>query len=163
MISDVRHGTLEAAFVSVSGLDQPGLTTVMLASEPVLLACLPDHPLAGRGVVSVGDLADEPFVDYTPGWGTRTVADQVFAQAGIERAIGIEVADGTIHSALVRAGLGVAILPQSYIEAGGLTGVPLRPATMFRVAFIAPADRPLSPVTQAFLDMVEAAHQRPSA
>jgi len=81
MISDVRRGALDAAFVAVSGLDQPGLTATTLASEPVLLGCLPDHPLARRAVVSVGELADEPFVDFTPGWGTRTVADQLFAKA----------------------------------------------------------------------------------
>jgi len=93
MISDIRRGTLDAAFVAVSGPDQPGLTATTLASEPVLLGCLPDHPLARRAVVSVSELAGEPFVDYTPGWGTRTIADQLFARAGVERSIGIEVPD----------------------------------------------------------------------
>jgi DNA-binding transcriptional LysR family regulator len=79
LISGVRRGTLDAAFVAVSGLGQPGLTATTLASEPVLLGCLPDHPLACRAVVGVSELADEPFVDYTPGWGTRTAADQLFA------------------------------------------------------------------------------------
>jgi DNA-binding transcriptional LysR family regulator len=131
----------------------------MLAAEPVLLACLPEHPLAGRDSVTAQDLADEPFVDYMPGWGTRTVADQVFATAGIERSIGVEVADGSIHSALVRAGLGVAILPQSMIELAGLTGVPLRPEVTFRIALVVPAGRQLSPVTQAFAEMAAAVHQ----
>ncbi len=84
MMSDVRAGTLDAAFVAVSGPDQPGLTTTTLASEPVLLGCLSDHRLARRAVVSVSELADEAFVDYTPGWGTRTAADQLFAKAGVE-------------------------------------------------------------------------------
>ena len=52
LISDVRRGTLDAAFVAVSGLGQPGLTATTLASEPVLLGCLPDHPLARRAVVA---------------------------------------------------------------------------------------------------------------
>lgn len=154
LITDVRHGDLEAAFVAVSSPDQPGLAATMLAAEPVLLACLPGHPLATRDSVTAADLADEPFVDYSPGWGTRTVADQVFATAGIDRSIGIEVADGSIHSALVRAGLGLALLPRSMIETAGLTGVPLRPAITFRVAFVVPAARPLSPVTRAFAEMV---------
>ncbi len=68
----------------------------------MLLACPPDHPLARRAVVSVSELADEPFVDYTPGWGTRTIADQLFARAGVERSIGIEVSDASIHASLVR-------------------------------------------------------------
>jgi DNA-binding transcriptional LysR family regulator len=154
MTSDVRHGALDAAFVAVSGPDQPGLTVTTLAAEPVLLGCLPDHPLARRAVVPVTELADEPFVDYTPGWGTRMVADQLFAKAGVERSIGIEVSDGSIHAALVRAGLGLAILPQSMIADAGLTGVPLRPTATFTVAFIVGADRPLSPVGRAFADLV---------
>jgi DNA-binding transcriptional LysR family regulator len=157
LISDVRHGTLDAAFVAVSGTDQPGLTATTLASEPVLLGCPPDHPLAGRAVVSVSELANEPFVDFTLGWGTRTVADQLFARAGVERLIGIEVPDGSIHASLVRAGLGLAILPESMIADAGLTGVPLRPAATFSVAFIVAADRPPSPVTQAFADLVTTA------
>jgi DNA-binding transcriptional LysR family regulator len=159
MISDVRRGTLDAAFVAVSGPHQPGMTATTLASEPVLLGCLPDHPLARRAVVSVSELTDEPFVDYTPGWGTRTIADQLFAKAGVERSIGIEVPDGSIHASLVRAGLGLAILPESMIADAGLAGVPLRPTATFTVAFIVPADRPLSPVTQAFADLVTTTHQ----
>jgi DNA-binding transcriptional LysR family regulator len=154
LISGVRRGTLDAAFVAVSDPDQPGLTARTLASEPVLLACLPDHRLAGRAAVSVSELADEPFVDFTPGWGTRTVSDQLFARAGVERSTGIEVADVSIHAALVRAGLGLAILPESMIADAGLAGVPLRPAATFNVAFIVPADRPPSPVAQAFIDLV---------
>ena len=101
----------------------------------------------------------EPFVDYTPGWGTRTIADQLFARAGVERSIGIEVPDGSIHASLVRAGLGLAILPESMIESAGLAGVPLRPAATFSVAFVVAADRPPSPVTQAFADLVTTTHQ----
>ena len=118
LISDVRRGLLDAAFVAVSGAGQPGLTATTLASEPALLACPPDHPLARRAAVSVSELADEPFVDFTPGWGTRTLADQLFARAGVERTIGIEVSDGSIHAALVRGGLGLAILPQSMAAEG---------------------------------------------
>jgi DNA-binding transcriptional LysR family regulator len=128
-----------------------------------MLACLPDHPLARRAGVSVSELADEPFVDFAPGWGTRTIADQLFARAGIERSIGIEVSDGSIHAALVRAGLGLAILPKSMAADAGLTGVPLRPASTFSMAFVVPSDRPLSPVTQAFAGLVAAAYQEPEA
>jgi len=159
MISDVRRGALDAAFVAVGGPDQPGLTATTLASERMLLGCPPDHPLARRAVVSIGELADQPFVDYSPGWGTRTVADQLFARAGVERSIGIEVPDSSIHASLVRAGLGVAILPESMIADAGLTGVPLRPTATFSLAFIVAADRPLSPVTQAFADLVATTHQ----
>ena len=43
----------------------------------------------------------------------------------------------------------------------GLTAVPLRPAAVFTVAFVVPGDRPLSPVTRAFADLVAAAYPGP--
>ena len=161
LISDVRRGLLDAAFVAVSAAERPGLTVTTLASEPVLLACPPDHPLARRAAVSVSELAEEPFVDFTPGWGTRTLADQLFARAGVERTIGIEVSDGSIHAALVRGGLGLAILPRSMAAEAGLAAVPLRPAITFSMAFVVPSDRPLSPVTEAFAALVTAADREP--
>ena len=159
LIAGVRRGTLDAAFVAVSGPDQPGLTATTLAREAMLLACPPDHPLARRAVVSVSELAGEPFVDHMPGWGTRTAADQLFARAGVERSIGIEVPDASIQASLVHAGLGLALLPESMIADAGLVGVPLRPAATFTVAFIVAAGRPLPPVTQAFADLVTTTHQ----
>ena len=161
MIQQIRDGTLDAAFVAVSGQLQAGLTAMALASEPVLLGCLPDHPLAGRDAVSVSELASEPFVDYTPGWATRTVADQLFARAGVERSIDVEVPDASIHATLARAGLGLTILPESMIATAGLVGVPLRPAATFTVSFVVPDDRPLSAVTRAFADLVEVTHPQP--
>jgi DNA-binding transcriptional LysR family regulator len=159
LIADVRRGTLDAAFVAISGPDQPGLTATTIVSEPVLLGCPPDHPLARRAVVSVSELAGEPFVDFAPGWGTRTLADQLFASAGVERPIGIEVPDASVHASLVRAGLGLAILPETMIADAGLAGVPLRPTATFRMVFIVDAGRPLSPVTRAFADLVRTTHQ----
>jgi DNA-binding transcriptional LysR family regulator len=159
LVADVRRGILDAAFVGVSNTGNPGLISTMLAAEPVLLACPPDHPLARRSAVSVSELAGEPLVDFAAGWGTRTMVDQLFATAGVERSVGIEVPDASIHAALVGAGLGLGILPESMIASAGLTGVPLRPAMTFGVAFVVPSDRPLSPVAQAFADLVAATHR----
>jgi DNA-binding transcriptional LysR family regulator len=159
LISDVRRGALDAAFVALGGQDQPGLSAITLASEAVVLGCPRDHPLASRDVVSISELADEQFVDFTPGWGTRTIADQLFARAGLERSIGIEVPDTSIQLSLVRAGLGLTILPMSMIVDADLVGVPLQPTAYFNVAFIVAADRPLSPTTRAFADLVATMRQ----
>jgi DNA-binding transcriptional LysR family regulator len=154
LVAEIRRGVLDAAFVAVSGPGQPGVTATTVSAERMMLACPPDHPLAGRAVVSVSELADEPFVDHSLGWGTRTITDQLFARAGVERRIGIEVPDRSIHASLVRAGLGVAVLPESMIAEAGLAGVPLRPTMDFTIAFVVASDRPLSPVTRAFADLV---------
>jgi DNA-binding transcriptional LysR family regulator len=83
----------------------------------------------------------------------------LFARAGVERSVGIEVPDTSIQMSLVRAGLGLAILPPSMIEDAGLVGVRLRPTASFHLAFVVAAGRPPSPVTQAFADLVAATRQ----
>ncbi len=45
----------------------------MLACEPLVAACAPGHPLAGRHGVSLTDLAGETFVDLTPEWGNAPI------------------------------------------------------------------------------------------
>jgi DNA-binding transcriptional LysR family regulator len=69
------------------------------------------------------------------------------------------VPDASIHVSLVRAGLGLTILPESMIADAGLAGVPLRPAATFTVAFIVAADRPMSAVTRAFANLVSTTYQ----
>jgi len=60
------------------------------------------------------------------------------------------------HAALVHAGLGLSVLPESMIAPAGLIGVPLRPVATFTVACVVPDDRLPSAVTRAFADLVAA-------
>jgi hypothetical protein len=39
------------------------------------------HRLAGRRRVELTELADEPFVETTPDWGTRVAIDRAFIRA----------------------------------------------------------------------------------
>ena len=159
LAAEVRNGTLDLAFLSLPGTTMPGLRIRPLASEPLLLTCPADHPLAARSSLKLGDLAGEPFVDLPPGWGTRRSVDAAFARAGLERDVAVEVPDTTTFTELVRAGLGVAIMPESFLPGTtGLVGVPLVPSMSFDVALAVPADRRPSPVAQAFLDLVDAAY-----
>jgi DNA-binding transcriptional LysR family regulator len=69
------------------------------------------HPLAQRGELTLADLAEEPFVDFPPGYGNREVVDRAFAAAGVVRRVALEVPDIDMGAALVRHGLGIAFLP----------------------------------------------------
>jgi DNA-binding transcriptional LysR family regulator len=64
------------------------------------------------------------FVELPAGWATRTAIDRAFALAGVHRRVVAEVADVGLSIDLVRAGLGVLILPRSYL--GDVRGVRLR-------------------------------------
>lgn len=155
LADDVRSGDLDAAFVSVGGLRGQGLSSSVLASEPLLLICPADHPFFPQESVTLELIQHEPFIDFPEGWGIRTVADQLFASVGLERAITVEVPDVSTVLALVRAGLGITLMPLSMIGLSKeLRYVRLQPTATFEVTFVVSTDRPLSPVTRAFVDLV---------
>jgi DNA-binding transcriptional LysR family regulator len=113
----VRAGRLDVAFVSRPARPLYAPEEVVVAEldrEPLVLACVPDHPLAAREEVKLQDLANERFVDFPADWGTRDLADRVLAEAGVERRVALEATD--VHSLLdlVAIGLGVALVPRSF-------------------------------------------------
>ena len=114
LTEQVRTGRLDIAFVSRPARCPDGLVVARLADEPLVLACGPGHPFAIRSQVAAAELGEERFIDFPPDWGTRDLADQVLAGAGVERRVALEVND--VHSLLdlVTFGLGVALVPQSF-------------------------------------------------
>jgi DNA-binding transcriptional LysR family regulator len=92
-------------------LDEPGLRSVRILSEEVLLGVPPGHRLARRSQVTVAALADEPFVTTRRGYWQRTLADRLFAAAGIQPAIVCEGDEPYAIRALISAGVGVGLLP----------------------------------------------------
>jgi DNA-binding transcriptional LysR family regulator len=118
---EVISGGLDLALLSLPGEPPAGLAVRPLAHEPLVLICAAKHPLAREEAVPLEALADEAFIDFPPGWGTRAVVDRAFAAAGIDRQVSFEVADYATAAGLVGNGLGVAFVPRS--AAAGLDGV----------------------------------------
>lgn len=124
-----------------------------------LVAVLPmQHPLAARRSVSLGQLAELPFIDFPPGYGLRHETDRGFA--GIQRRVAFEVTrvDEVIH--FVCEGLGVALLPESVARKRAQTNptlvlIPVRGAVLRReVQLVAPHAALRSAATHAFIDCV---------
>jgi DNA-binding transcriptional LysR family regulator len=121
----------------------------------MLLACPPDHPLARRRRIAVSELAGERFVDYPLGWGTRASVDRLFADAGIDRQIEVEVGDVPTVAELVRAGFGFAFIsPSTLPHAHDLALRHTRPYPELSVALVTPTTQPISAAARAFIDLV---------
>jgi DNA-binding transcriptional LysR family regulator len=104
------------------------LASVKVVSEPLVAALPAGHPLAESASVSVRDFDQQPFVMYSS-HGARYFHDALtalFAESGVQPRYVQHLVQ--IHSllALVRAGVGATIVPQS-AEALGYQGVVLRP------------------------------------
>lgn len=155
LVSQVIDGRLDLAFASLPGDYPPGLTVHPLATEPMLLACPDDHPLARHRTIPLTKLAGERFVDFPPGWGTRLSVDQRFLQSGLHRVIAVEVADVPTVIELVRAGFGFAFLtPSLALGSRNVTLRPVQPEPVFVLSLITATDRRPSAAAKAFIDLV---------
>ena len=110
-------GELDIAFLASSASPPSDIRAVELASSPLRLAVTSDHPWALRDSIELAELTDEPFIDMPLGFGTRSIIDRSFANAGLERDVRCETVDIAAAAALVRNGLGVAFLPEFVVAA----------------------------------------------
>jgi DNA-binding transcriptional LysR family regulator len=150
---EVASGGLDLALLSLPGEAPAGLNVRPLAREPLVLICAARHPLAAAPSATLGELANETFIDFPAGWGTRTVTDRAFAAAGLERQVAFEVPDYTTAAGLARNGLGVAFVPRAAAErldGVARTGVAPVPLNWHIQVATAAARRP-SAAARAFL------------
>ncbi len=99
------------------------------------LACRSDDPLAHARNVTCADLADRRLIAFSAGWGNRAIVDSLFAAAGIERTVALEVVDTTTALTVIHRNLSLAFVPQEQIATRpGITQVDLAGPT--------PLDRP---------------------
>jgi DNA-binding transcriptional LysR family regulator len=148
----VRDGRMDLAFLSLPDRRSAAVALTPLASEEMVIVCSADHPLAARKAVSLATVADEPFIDHPPGWGTRDSIDRAFTAARLQRSVAFEVNDTSSVLNLVRNGLGVAFLPPALVlEPEGVRIVPVRGhAPLWEVSLATPSNRPLTAAARAF-------------
>jgi DNA-binding transcriptional LysR family regulator len=156
---DVLDGRLDLAFAALPARYPAGLTVVPVASEELMLACPPDHPLANRRRISLSELDGERFVDFPVGWGTRISGDLLFQDAGLQREIVVEVADIPNAMELVRAGFGFAFVAPSTVHGAPRVAIRrVRPTARFNVSLITASDRRPTAAARAFVEGVVAAY-----
>ena len=98
----------------------PGLVSEQVTEEALVLACSPDHRLAGRRVRDPGALVGERWVAFPPRRRRRepfaTALEQRLAAAGIEAAEIVRIDSLTAQKRLVEAGFGIALLIESSVQ-----------------------------------------------
>lgn len=117
MVSGAQTEAMAANMIDIGFVRQApahlGFNSKLIQSEPMMMVMSDDHPLAQQAKVAVTDLDQQPFVMYSPDQG-RYFYDCIvglFAMAGVSPRYLHYL--GQTHSilGLVRAGLGVAIVP----------------------------------------------------
>lgn len=117
----VATGAVDVAVASLpDGLVVPeGVEATALRAERLVLLTAPDDELAGAGGVALWDVRDRPFVLAEPGTGLRDSALRACAAEGFGPVPLFEVGEPTAVRLLVGAGLGVALVPESWTSQAG--------------------------------------------
>jgi DNA-binding transcriptional LysR family regulator len=140
----VRRGAADLAVIGTLATDAPGLSSEVVAEEALCVACAPDHPLAlAPGPVGFDALRGHALILAEPGSPLRDAVARACADAGFSPVPLFEVSDPWAVRFLTAAGLGVSVVPRSWVE--DLPGPPLGtlwlrdPAPRHRVSLLAPA------------------------
>jgi DNA-binding transcriptional LysR family regulator len=121
VVDMVATGAVDLAVASLpDGVTVPDeVEREALAVERLALVVAPDDALAGASGVKLWDVRDRPFVLAEPGTGLRASALAACAAEGFGPVPIFEVGEPTAVRLLVGAGLGVALVPASWLEQPG--------------------------------------------
>lgn len=106
-------------------LPHSALDFLPLASGELYCIVPEGHELAGRGIVSAADIIRYPLIGIDPNDPYGRIMAEIFARNRLSYDITIRARFGTTVCALVRAGLGVAMIDQFTVAHGGVAGVEL--------------------------------------
>ena len=106
-------------------LDHSGLDFLPLASGELYCIVPLGHPLAGRKQVTAAEMTRYPLIGIDPNDPYGRIMSDIFARNKLSYDITIKARFGTTVCALVKAGLGIAVIDQFTVAHGGYPGVEL--------------------------------------
>jgi DNA-binding transcriptional LysR family regulator len=152
VLDQLRAGALDVVIVAPMPAADDRLETLVLAEEPLCLTVASDHRLANRASVDLRQAATETFVGLTREHGLRPVVDSLCERAGFVPQLAFEGEEHETLRGLVRAGLGVAVLPRAPHHDPALVEITLRdPEARRQVGALWQKDRRLAPAARRFI------------
>lgn len=157
LVVRLREGMLDLAVAGYPS-PSPDIEATLLQRDPFGLACSRHHPLASRGQVSLQDIRPEEIISLNPDTGTQQQLCD--AQLAPEFTAGPLHADSTVGQlCLIRAGLGVGLLPQNAVHLFGdpeIRFLTVTDLTLWRSLYLlTPANRAQSNLAVAFARILQ--------
>ncbi len=110
-----------------SHMDIPPFLDVLAYRHDRLVAVIPvDHPLSRRRAVDFNELRDSNFIGMETGSSLQMLVARAAEQSGFMLKVCIEVMSFESAKAMVRAGFGVAVLPEIVVNESEIGGVARR-------------------------------------
>ena len=144
----VRAGEAELGIGAEGGGADPGLEARPLFEDRMVAVLPAGHALARRRHVPLAALAEVPLVLTDPESSVRALVDRAFASRGLRALPAYEATYMSTAVGMVRAGLGVAVLPSSAVDLRAAPVLKTRRLGPARAA-PGPADAPSRPLAVA--------------
>lgn len=152
VLDALRSGSADVAFLSPEPRD-PDIEWRPLTSERLALGVPVGHALADRTSLAASDLEQTEFLAMTTDSGLRQIADAYFARHGVVPRVTMEVSELSTLRGLVRAGVGIAVLPDS-TSMEGVVLVPLDDEAVRVIGVATSRARAVSPAVEQFVRFV---------
>jgi DNA-binding transcriptional LysR family regulator len=153
VIAEVERERVDLA-LALSPLGDPDVRQFELCRRSLVCVLPAGHPLARRDQVSPQDLVPYPLISFSRSLPIGQLVERGFREAGLARRIAIEVNQTSAAYAMVRAGLGVAVV-DPFLTADardpGIVRVRLVPATPISAIVLLPGRGTPSRLTMMFL------------
>jgi DNA-binding transcriptional LysR family regulator len=131
VVDAVMQGGVDFGLVLTPTADSDA-KLVSLCLGDLVCAVHPNSPLVGRAMVEPQDLAPYPLISFSRSLPLGNLVERSFQKAGVPRRIALEVDQSSVAFALVRAGVGVAVIDPFLAMEGldhGVVCLPFRPQT----------------------------------
>ncbi|KGE78825.1 LysR substrate-binding domain-containing protein [Halomonas salina] len=153
VVGDVLR--LEADLGLIEGeCREPALVSEPWCEDRLVVVAAPGHPLASRGDLEDGDLAEAPWILREPGSGTREVFEQAMRDLGLMPRVRMSLGQHEAIKQAVLAGLGLGCLSALSVagerERGELVALDSRLVLCRTFSLLWHPERYRSPLWQAF-------------
>lgn len=156
---ELRSGRIDAGFLLSMCLDAADLDCTVVLEEPMAFVAHPASDLAGRADLGVADLAGRTLLVPKHDCAYRMHLQQQLAETRTEAAAVLELNSVTALVNCLRAGLGIALLPErtvaAEVAAGRLAKLAWREPQSARLFFLRHRDKPRVGAYGAFVTCVE--------
>jgi DNA-binding transcriptional LysR family regulator len=151
----------EAQVGLVRAVYHQDIETRGIVEDELVLVSNVEHELADVGSITVEQLGNHPFIFFDRNSSYYAFAQGLFRQHGVVPRTQMELDSMEATKMMVEEGLGIALMPRIAVErelqAGTLVEIAIAgmPNPTRQIALITRRSRPLGPVAQSFVDIVQ--------
>ena len=159
----VHDGEIDCAVVTAWG--SPRVASTHVLTEEILLLVPSGHRLATSGPLPLAALADEPLLLPGHSMNMNNLLTDYCRKAGFEPRVPYRATYVELTKALVRQGLGIALLPRMFLPpeaTDDLAALPLQDRPTRSLNLIYRHDHPISAATRALMTHIKASDAGPA-